>query len=383
MNKKSPYKLYQAAAYDLSPDQLPQAAMSVFTKLERAGFLVYLVGGCVRDLLLRYQPKDFDFVTSARPDQIRALFRSKARIIGRRFPLAHVRMQQSIFDVSTFRSGNDSNSLIVRDNQWGTPEEDALRRDLTINALFYHPTSGEIIDYSGGMEDLFRKKLSVIGDPESRFLQDPVRMIRILKLQSRLDDFSIPLKTKQIIKQCSGEIEKSSRARVTEEIFRGLELGNSSTFFDLLSRYGLLKKIFPAFDKPLKKHKKLTHQFLKSVDLFSQQFPKRTLPRSVLLAVLLLPCILSDPERDRGDMLDELFQGNYQIPNKVRTATLQILRLHKAMSKASNRRVESIARAEYFTQAVQILAIRTMTDERLEPALVFWKGVRDELENET
>ncbi|WP_108624426.1 hypothetical protein, partial [Candidatus Similichlamydia epinepheli] len=320
MNKKSACKIYQASTYGLSPDQLPQSAMTVFTKLERAGFLVYLVGGCVRDLLLQSQPKDFDFVTSARPDQIRALFRSRARIIGRRFPLAHVRVQQSVFDVSTFRSGTDSNCLIIRDNQWGTPEEDALRRDLTINALFYHPTNGEIIDYSGGMNDLFKKKLIIIGDPESRFLQDPVRMIRILKLQSRLHSFSMTVKTKQIIKKCSGEIEisytstdqiikkcsgeieKSSRSRVLEEIFRGLELGNASTFLELMSSYGLLKKIFPSFERPFRKHKKLTHQFLQAIDQFTQKFPKRTLQRSVLLAVLLMPHTLSNPEKDREDI---------------------------------------------------------------------------------
>ncbi|RDB31304.1 tRNA nucleotidyltransferase [Candidatus Similichlamydia laticola] len=357
--------------------------MSVFSRLESAGFLVYLVGGCVRDLLLQSQPKDFDFATSARPDQVRSLFRSNSRIVGRRFPLAHIRMQHAIFEVSTFRAGNDSNSLIIRDNQWGTPEEDALRRDLTINSLFYHPTSGEIIDYSGGMKDLFRKKLSVIGDPESRFLQDPVRMIRILKLQSKLENFSIPLKIKQAIKRCSGEIEKSSTARVLEEILRGLESGHAFTFFELLSRYGLLKNIFPLLEKTLKKHKELNGSLLRAIDRFSAQFPGKTIPRSVLLATLSLPLILDSENKDVEASFDTLFKGNYPIPHKLKASSLQILRLHKAMATPTKRSVESIAHAENFIPAVQLLAIRTMMDDKLEPALLYWKKVQDVLvENE-
>lgn len=382
MKNRSPYKIYQANDYDLSSDHVPKAAMSVFSRLERAGFLVYLVGGCVRDLLLQSQPKDFDFVTSARPEQVRSLFRSNSRIIGKRFPLAHIWFQNFVFEVATFRSGSDSSSLIIRDNQWGTPEEDALRRDLTINALFYNPISGEIIDYSGGMEDLFRKKLIIIGDPEARFSQDPVRMLRILKLQSKLKNFSIPLKIKQTLKSCSEKIETSSHVRVLEEILRGLELGHSSIFFDLLIRYGLLKKIFPLLEKSLKKHKLLSRALLEAIDYFSAQFPRRTVPRSVLLAVLLLPSILSEPQKNREELFIELFQGGYPIPQKLKAATLQILRLHKIMANPLLRSVESVARMEYFIPTIQLLAIRTMIDERLEPALLFWKSVQDSLKDQ-
>ena len=224
-------------------------AEKVVRKLARSGHQAYLVGGCVRDLLLDRTPKDFDVATSATPSEIRDLFRN-CRIIGRRFRLAHIFFGSKIIETSTFRakpsasSSGNSDLLIRRDNVFGSDTEDARRRDFTINGLFYDVETGEIIDHVGGMDDLEARLVRTIGTPGIRFQEDPVRMLRAVKFAARLD-FAIERDTRDAIVEHRGELAKCSPPRVLEEFYRLLRSGAARRSLELLNETGLDEVLSP------------------------------------------------------------------------------------------------------------------------------------------
>lgn len=220
----------------------------VVRKLARNGYKAYLVGGCVRDLLVGRRPKDFDVATSATPNEIRATFRN-CRIIGRRFRLAHVFFGSKIIETSTFRANprdeDDRHDLLIRrDNVFGNETEDALRRDFTINGLFYDVEREEVIDHVGGLRDLDAKLVRTIGDPDIRFQEDPVRMLRALKFAARLD-FTLEPATYRALLRWRGEISKCAPPRVLEEIYRLLRGGAARRSFELLVETGTLSVMSP------------------------------------------------------------------------------------------------------------------------------------------
>jgi poly(A) polymerase len=240
--------------HPISRRQIDSGALRVLSRLYRAGHTAYLVGGSVRDLFLDRTPKDFDVVTSARPTQVRKLFRN-CRLIGRRFRLAHVHFSGSeIVEVATFRcqpeAATDDDLLLVSDNRFGSPEEDAYRRDFTINGLFYNIADYSVIDYVGGVRDIEKRVVRTINDPWTRFQEDPVRMIRAIKFASKLD-FEIEKKTWKALCDSAPAICKSPVPRVQEEIARLLEEGASSPAISLLYDSGLLKQIEPNLHKYL------------------------------------------------------------------------------------------------------------------------------------
>ena len=226
-------------------------ADKVVRRLARHGFQAYLVGGCVRDLLLQRTPKDFDVATSATPKEIRQLFRN-CRIIGRRFRLAHIFFGPKIIETSTFRAnpreGDDASDtdelLIRRDNVFGTDTEDARRRDFTMNGLFYDVEAERVIDHVGGMADLERRVVRTIGDPDIRFREDPVRMLRAVKFAARLD-FSIEPVTLAALIRHRGEIAKCAQPRVLEELYRLLRGGAAHRSMALLIETGLAGNLSP------------------------------------------------------------------------------------------------------------------------------------------
>src|SRR4051812_9386531 len=219
----------------------------VVRKLTRAGHKAYLVGGCVRDLLVARKPKDFDVATSATPNEIKATFRN-CRIIGRRFRLAHVFFGSKIIETSTFRANprdeDDHDLLIRRDNVFGTETEDARRRDFTINGLFYDVEREEVIDHVGGLADLDAKLVRTIGDPDIRFQEDPVRILRAIKFAARLD-FGFERGTWNALLRWRGEISKCAPPRLLEEIHRLLRGGAARRSFELLVETGVLAVLSP------------------------------------------------------------------------------------------------------------------------------------------
>jgi tRNA nucleotidyltransferase/poly(A) polymerase len=289
---------------DVDPD-----ALKVLYRLRQYEYTAYLVGGSVRDLLLGRHPKDFDIGTSAHPYQVKKLFRN-CWIIGRRFRLAHVKFGQKVIEVATFRrqvaageevvqdgvpapdpTTPEGEHLIHRDNTFGTPEEDAFRRDFTINALFYDIANFSIIDYVGGLDDLRAGLVRSIGDPDLRLKEDPVRMIRAIALAARLD-FTIEPTLLASIRAHRQEIAKSSLPRLLEEYYKILRAGSSEKAFRGLAEVGLLQPISSELHKgaaePL-------WQALASLDAYRRRFDSTpdTLSNGILLGSLLVPLGIS------------------------------------------------------------------------------------------
>ncbi|HAL92818.1 MAG TPA: poly(A) polymerase [Verrucomicrobia bacterium] len=257
--------------HGLKRERIAHEALRVLTRLDESGYKAYLCGGGVRDLLMGRTPKDFDIATDARPEEVKKIFRN-CRIIGRRFKLAHVFFRDVIIETATFRALLDTpppeaegvalpsrrhadvpdptfatrGGVIVRDNVYGTPEEDARRRDFTINGLFYDIADGSIIDYVGGLKDLEHRVLRVIGDPETRFREDPVRMVRAVRIASQLD-FEIERHAREVLMKMCGELKNSSRERLHEEMLKILNCGCALKVFERSWRKGLFQVIYPAF----------------------------------------------------------------------------------------------------------------------------------------
>lgn len=247
-----PPRILPRSEHTLSRKQIDPDALKVLYRLKTGGYSAYLVGGGVRDLLLARKPKDFDVGTNAHPQQVKRLFRN-CFIVGRRFRLAHVRFGRNVVEVSTFRrqaEADEGDPLIRHDNTFGTPEEDAFRRDFTVNALFYDIATFSIIDYVGGLEDLDARLIRSIGDPGVRFREDPVRMLRAVALASRLG-FTIEADTLEAVRALRGEIVRSSPARLLEEFYKILRQGAARATFQMLHELGLLAYLLPEADRAL------------------------------------------------------------------------------------------------------------------------------------
>jgi hypothetical protein len=247
-----PPRILQRPEHTVSRKDIDPDALKVLYRLKNHGYLAYMVGGGVRDLLVGRKPKDFDVGTSAHPQQVKKLFRN-CFIVGRRFRLCHVRFGRKVIEVSTFRrqaAAEEGDTLIRRDNTFGTPEEDAFRRDFTVNALFYDIATFAVIDYVEGLEDLQKRTIRTIGDPAVRFQEDPVRMLRAVALAARLG-FTIERDTLEAIRALRGEIVKSSPARLLDEIYKILRQGASRKTFEMLHQVGLLAYLLPEADETI------------------------------------------------------------------------------------------------------------------------------------
>jgi poly(A) polymerase len=248
----------------ISRANISDNALKVLYRLHNAGYAAYLVGGGVRDLSLGREPKDFDVATDATPEDVRDLFRN-CRLIGRRFRLAHVHFGREIIEVATFRAlhgpGEDESNgdgadrvvedgLVLRDNVFGTIEEDALRRDFTVNALYYNIGDFSVVDYTGGMADLERGVIRLIGDPEQRYREDPVRMLRAVRFAVKLG-FRIEPATAEPVHRLGGLLSGIPAARLFEEILKLFLTGQAQEAFEMLRHYGLFGYLFPATEDVL------------------------------------------------------------------------------------------------------------------------------------
>jgi poly(A) polymerase len=297
------------AEHSISRKQIDPDALKVLYRLHQSNFVAHLVGGSVRDLLLGRHPKDFDIGTDAHPYQVKRLFRN-CWIIGRRFRLAHVRFGPKTIEVATFRrqvsaaelavasdsepilldaeaADGDLDRLVHRDNTFGTPEQDAFRRDFTINALFYDISNFSIIDYTGGLDDLRNGIVRSIGDPTERFQEDPVRMLRAVAMAARLG-FQIDPPIDEAIAKHRADIARSAPARLIEEFYKLLRSGSSADAFRMAGERRLLEPIAPELQRGAGPE---LWESLSALDAYRRRFDTtpETLTNAILLGSMLLP----------------------------------------------------------------------------------------------
>jgi len=251
-------RIYSRPEHNISRAQISESALKVLYKLQKEGYSAYLVGGCVRDLLLGREPKDFDVVTNADPEQVRKVFRN-CRLIGRRFRLAHVHFGREVIEVATFRGAgeeqNDKQVLnkegrLLRDNVYGTIEEDVWRRDFTVNALYYNIKDFSVVDFVGGMADHKAAELKLIGDPDTRFREDPVRMLRAVRFAVKLG-FKLHPDCEKSMHKVAELLCSIPSARLYDETLKLFMSGYALQTFEMLRHYGLFQVLFPATENCL------------------------------------------------------------------------------------------------------------------------------------
>ena len=384
---------------DIDPD-----ALRVLYRLTQCGHVAYLVGGGVRDLLLGLKPKDFDVSTDAHPQEIKRLFRN-CFLIGRRFRLAHVKFGDKIIETSTFRrepelrEPPDDESLYVhRDNTFGTPEEDARRRDFTINGLFYDITNFSIIDHVDGLRDIERRVIRSIGDPSIRFREDPVRMIRAVRFAGRLK-FTIEPETYQAILTHCAEIEKASRARLFEELIRLFAFHSAEPVFRLLRETRLMSVLFPEVDEYLTRTGDADSplwRMLAALDKGSSVVESAC--PALSFAVLFWPlfCQRVEQARSLGQELAypavahqtiQAFAQQYQIPKAVFYPLIHIITAQTRLDTdpdqlpTGKRRGFSKARfvrQEAFLEALALAELRVAAEDASPAIFQAWKAFYDD-----
>ncbi|WP_343215987.1 polynucleotide adenylyltransferase PcnB [Chlamydiifrater phoenicopteri] len=386
--------IYSQEVHGIQLEDLSAHALSVVKTLRKAGYTAYLVGGCIRDLLLKETPKDFDVSTSAKPEEVKVIFKN-CILVGKRFRLAHIRFSNQIIEVSTFRAGNpDEDSLITKDNLWGTPEEDVLRRDFTINGLFFDPFEKVIIDYTGGFEDIKNKFLQTIGDPAVRFKQDPVRMLRLLKILAR-HPFSVDKETSSALTTHRYELMKSSQTRVFEELLKMLGSGYAESFFRLLKEWGMLAVLFPYIDKAFNLSsiiQEQTFSLLRTVDHLVKN-ENIQFERHLLLAAFLFPLVnfnvhyvyqkhnginLNETFEFIRKFLEKLFANSFTSCSKknfILTTLLIQLQYRLTPLKISKKRNffnKKLLQHSRFPEALLLLKLRSSTDPKWMSAYQAW-----------
>ncbi len=380
--------------HPISRRRIPENVLKVLYRLHRSGHRAYLCGGSVRDLMMDRAPKDFDIATDAHPMEIRRLFRN-SRIIGRRFRLAHIIFQDMIVEVSTFRreperpADENAELLITDDNTFGSPLQDARRRDFTINALFYNIADFSVIDYVGGLEDLQQKRVRVIGEPDIRFREDPVRMMRAVEFASRLG-FEIERETWEAVLRHRNEILKASPPRVSEEILDLLRRGWSRGAFRLMVESGLLEPLLPEVYRAIEGNR--APHFWKMLEVLDRTVQAdRKIPDAVLLSVLFLPWIIEEIEREeqrRGGrmriaevlvFLRELLQpagARMALPATTRHQIEQALEtLWRLLEPPAERRAQfrAVAR-EPFNDALALLELYALSSGRYIEVFRQWQS---------
>jgi len=384
------------AEHPISRKNIDEEALKVLYRLHRQGFIAYLVGGGVRDLLLGRVPKDFDVTTNAHPIEINTLFKN-SRIIGRRFRLVHVFFKGGkIIEVSTFRSRSEFEEIqtekgeIIRTDSFGTPAEDALRRDITINGLFYNIADFSLIDYVGGMTDLERQVIRTIGDPDERLQQDPVRMIRIIRHAARTG-FSIEDQTFQAILQYREEIKKCSPSRLRDEFLRELKEGVAKPSLHLMLQTGLLFSLFPDLERALGDRslsgKKTQDFFLSLFDLVDQLIKTgRPVSESILFALFLIPFLRAvtpqHPFLGKREKYLYIMQTirwavhqiltPFSFPRGTKEMACQILMAQSNLKKSIHKGVipKRLRMKKYFKEAVLLFGIEAQANGEKVPRIL-------------
>ncbi|WP_191602143.1 polynucleotide adenylyltransferase PcnB [Marinomonas algicola] len=408
--------------HTLSRSGLSPNAIKVLYRLNKEGFDAYLVGGCIRDHLIDITPKDFDVVTNATPEEVHAIF-SNSRLIGRRFRLVHVTYGREIIEVSTFRanatppndtdnnkesrvslkdkdSARSSHGIILRDNVWGDIEQDAQRRDFTFNALYYNVADFSIHDYCGGLEDIQKQQVRIIGDASQRYQEDPVRMLRAVRFAAKLN-FDIEENTAKPMKDMAHLLDHIPPARLFEEVLKLLGSGYGVATYHLLRKYGLFRYLFPETDALIRNNwksqsvdvEKFILQGLTNTDNRIQD-GKSTAPY-FLYAILLWPKVLYRHEEFLAQGLPEtpaLHQAaslvldnqvaHTSIPRRFSTPMREIWDLQFRLPKRFGKRAFTLEQHPRFRAAFDFILIREDSGSDLDNLGSWWQEFQDATDKE-
>ena len=400
-------RIIPRSEHSISRKQVSPNALRTLYRLHDNGFIAYLVGGCVRDLLLERTPKDFDIATDAAPGQIKRLFRN-CRLIGRRFRLAHLHFQDEILEVSTFRAAvppnetdteesehddrpprhlMDEDGMVLRDNIFGTPEEDALRRDFTINALAYNIADASVIDYSTGLSDLDQRLIRPIGDPLVRFTEDPVRMVRAVRFAAS-HDLAIEPATWETLCALSSTISRAAPARLYEEMLKLFLLGSSRPVFTLLEASGLLAALFPWLGRWLDGNgdrRAILHTNLECIDRLQRSGLSPS--PALFLAALFGPGLEEETLTRNRDGIShpqalhaacavfmEEFCKTVSVPGRVGGQLRGILALQPSLHRMPPRRPASLVARPDFADAMSYLCLIAKTRAENKTAREWWQA---------
>ncbi|MDP3294507.1 MAG: polynucleotide adenylyltransferase PcnB [Nevskia sp.] len=377
--------------HPISRANISQGALKVLYGLKDAGYEAYMVGGGVRDLLAGIEPKDFDIATSAHPDQIKRVFRS-CRLIGRRFMIAHVRAGEEILEVTTFRGpitdshDRDETGRILSDNVYGTLEEDAFRRDFTINALYYDIRDFSIVDFCGGVEDLNARQLRLIGDPELRYREDPVRMLRAIRIVNKLG-FDIAPESAEPIARLASLLREIPPARLFDEILKLFLNKDALANFDGLRKHGLFAELFPGTERAISAAKR-DLELLRIAMSSTADRIKRDLPvtPAFLYAALLWPQYADrayeleverghDPQTAQTQAADEVLakqQHRIAIPKRFSLPMREIWAVQPRFEDLRPGRAKRLLSHPRFRAAYDFLLLRAQAGEPGCAALADW-----------
>ncbi|PWQ97220.1 polynucleotide adenylyltransferase PcnB [Leucothrix pacifica] len=387
-NKKHKPLVLSASKLGISKSSINPKALSILKALNKAKYDAYLVGGCVRDLLLGYEPKDFDIATNAHPEQIKAVLPS-TRIIGRRFRLAHVHFGREYYEVATFRAPHDSSDdgqvgkegRIIHDNVYGTIEEDAVRRDFAINALFYDVHNDQVLDFAGGMDDLEKRQLRLIGDPETRYREDPVRMLRAMRFAGKLG-LSIEAESEAPIRELAPLLENIAPARLFDEVLKLFHSGQAKSVLELLREYRLFHSLFPLTEKALQQDddgyfQALINDSLENTD--NRINDGLSVTPAFLFAVMLWKPMRQveaayredsypDPQCMQlaaNDVLSSQVR-NTAVPRRFSNVTREIWLLQSRFSQKNFRRATQFVENRRFRAAFDFLCLRSIAEQNKE-----------------
>ncbi len=400
-------RIFARDEHPISRANISSNALKVLYRLREAGYQAFLVGGAVRDLLLGMNPKDFDVATNAHPDQVRQLFRN-CRLIGRRFHLAHVRFGYEIIEVATFRAAHtpidDDNSVdesghrvldergrILRDNLYGTIEEDVWRRDFTANALYYSINDFSVWDYVGGVEDARSRVLRLIGDPETRYREDPVRILRAIRFAAKLG-FTIHPDTRAPIPKLAWMLDAVPPARLFDEVNKMFLAGSASAAFDLLTQMGIVEHLFPdtaaAYEEaPDSTSFKLLRLGLQGTD--ERVRTDKSVTPIFLFAVLLWPAIqralARTPPREGAEFQGLLAacelviarqQSRVAIPRRFTLPLREIVALQPRFERREGRRALRLLDHPRFRAAYDLLLLRVAAGDADAELAQWWTDIQ-------
>jgi poly(A) polymerase len=377
--------------HGIGRERLSPAAARICAVLREAGFSAYVVGGAVRDLLLGIPPVDFDVATDARPEQVKPLFR-RALIIGRRFRLVHVVIGPETVEVSTFRSAEgdtsekDEHGRVLRDNVYGTQEGDALRRDFTVNALYYEPAAEELIDFHGGLADLKKRVLRVIGDPETRYREDPVRMLRAVRLAAKLG-LTLDPATREPIRRLAPLMERVPPARLFDEMLKLLLSGHASACLRQLREVGLHKGLLPLLDVILEQPLGERFVTLALAQTDERVLAGRPVSPAFLFAALLWHEVLAawKARQARGERpipaletaMDEVLDtqcAKLAITRRLTATMREVWAMQPRFESRSGNRAYRLLEAPRFRMAYDFLALRAASGEVPADVETWWRA---------